>query len=211
MKISSFADIITSEAELRTLIGQPAELIKQKKLNELDIHAVEFIARSPLLFIGTRDDRGCCDVSPRGDPPGFVRILDNKHLVIPERPGNRLADSLCNIIETGAVGLLFVIPGVEDIFRINGRACITRTPELLQSMSVQEKVPLIAIGIEIEECYFHCAKAIKRSRLWDTASWKDSGDLPSLAKVIMDQTKSTDITIEELEETIKESYATRLY
>jgi PPOX class probable FMN-dependent enzyme len=206
-----FNDPITTEAELRTVIGEPTAMTKRKGLKELDIHSRAFMMRSPFLLLGTCDANGKGDVSPRGDGPGFVHVLDNKRIVIPERPGNRRADSLRNIIQTGSVGMLFLIPGVEDIFRINGRAWLTRDPELLQKLEAMGKVPLIAIGVEVEECYFHCAKAIKRSKLWDPTSWQNPDELASGARIAYEQYHPEGVTLEDMERLFKESYATRLY
>jgi PPOX class probable FMN-dependent enzyme len=152
-----------------------------------------------------------CDVSPRGDAPGFVLILDEKTLVIPERPGNRRVDTLRNILQTSTVGLLFMIPGIEETLRVNGRGCLVRDTALLQLTAAQGKEPLIAIGVEVKECFLHCAKALKRSKLWDPTSWLERTTLPSLAQMLSDQTRSSNQTVEDLEAYIEESYTKRLY
>ena len=206
-----FRDIVTSEAALRELLGEPSDLVIRKQLAALDRHSRAFIALSPFVLVGTAGATGACDVSPRGDAPGFVLVLDEKTLVIPERPGNRRADTLRNILQTGAVGLLFVIPGVEETLRVNGRACLVRDAAILERLTVRGKQPPIAIGVEVDECFLHCAKAFKRSRLWDGESWPDRAALPSLAQMILDQVRPPGTTVEDLEAYIAESYAKRLY
>ncbi len=206
-----FRDIVTSEAALRELLGEPSDLVIRKQLAALDRHSRAFIALSPFVLVGTAGATGACDVSPRGDAPGFVLVLDEKTLVIPERPGNRRADTLRNILQTGAVGLLFVIPGVEETLRVNGRACLVRDAAILERLAARGKQPPIAIGVEVDECFLHCAKAFKRSRLWDGESWPDRAALPSLAQMILDQVRPPGTTVEDLEAYIAESYAKRLY
>ena len=206
-----FRDIVTSEAALRELLGEPSDLVVRKQLAALDRHSRAFVARSPFVLVGTAAASGACDVSPRGDAPGFVLVLDKKTLVIPERPGNRRADTLRNILQTGAVGLLFVIPGVEETLRVNGRACLVRDAAILERLAARGKQPPIAIGVEVDECFLHCAKAFKRSRLWDGESWPDRAALPSLAQMILDQVRPPGTTVEDLEAYIAESYAKRLY
>ena len=129
----------------------------------------------------------------------------------PERPGNRRLDTLLNIMHTGGVGLLFMVPGVEETLRINGRARIVRDAALLERMSAQGKQPLLAIGVHVRECFFHCAKAFKRSRLWEPGSWPSRDGLASLAQIMIDQTKPANTSLQELEDQIAESYANRLY
>ncbi len=146
-----FRDIVTSEAALRELLGEPSDLVIRKQLAALDRHSRAFIALSPFVLVGTAGADGACDVSPRGDAPGFVLTLDEKTLVIPERPGNRRADTLRNILQTGAVGLLFVIPGVEETLRVNGRACLVRDAAILERLAARGKQPPIAIGVEVDE------------------------------------------------------------
>jgi len=203
---SFFTDIVTSEATLRELIGTPSELVLQKQLAALDNHCQTFIAYSPFLLIGTVNATGSCDVSPRGDVPGFVQVLNETTLVIPERPGNRRVDTLRNILQTPHVGLLFLIPGRGEMLRVNGRACLTRDATLLERAMVQGKRPLIAIGIEIEECFLHCAKAMKRSQLWEQREKTEHAKLPSLGRMLLDQTQLTDMTAQELDTSLEEDY-----
>jgi PPOX class probable FMN-dependent enzyme len=206
-----FAEVVETEEELRALLGQPSELVIRKQLPQLDEHCRAFIALSPYLLLGTADVAGNCDVSPRGDAPGFVLVLDERTIVIPDRPGNRRTDSLRNIVQNGAVGLLFMIPGVEETLRINGRACIIRDADILARMAARGKVPALGIGVEIDEAFLHCAKALKRSSLWDTASWPERTALPTLAQMINDQVPMPGVTVEQIEASLQESYTKRLY
>jgi PPOX class probable FMN-dependent enzyme len=199
---------VTSEAELRDLIGQPVELSLRKQLAYLDRHCRAFIALSPFVLVGSVDHTGRIDVTPRGDAPGFVMVLDEKTLVIPERPGNRRLDTLTNVLKTARVGLLFMIPGVEETLRINGSASIVRDAAILDRAVVRDKRPLVAIAVEVEECFMHCAKALKRSNLWEPAGWPERGALPSLAEMLMDQACPADFTLGELEADVEEDNAT---
>lgn len=206
-----FNEVVTSVQSLREIMGTPSELVIRKQLNQLDPHARAFIARSPFLAIGTHGQGQIGDVSPRGDAPGFVLVLDNHTLVIPERPGNRRLDTLLNVLQTGGVGLIFMVPGVEETLRVNGRACIVRDEALLERMTAKGKRPLLGIGVEVQECFFHCAKAFKRSGLWQPQTWASRGGMASLAQILVDQTKPENTSVEDLEKQIAESYATRLY
>jgi PPOX class probable FMN-dependent enzyme len=208
---NSFTTIVTSEEELRALVGEPSELSLRKQQAELDAHCRAFIVLSPFLAIGTIDANGRCDVSPRGDAPGFVQVLDNKTLIIPERSGNRRVDTLRNILQTGTVGLLFMVPGVEETLRINGHAWLVRDEDLMERMAFQGKRPLLAIGITVEECFLQCAKALKRSHLWNAEHWPERSALPSLAEMLLDQTKLPNTTLADLEALFVESYTKRLY
>ena len=170
---------IAPEAALRDLIGEPTELVCSKISDRLNSLTRKFIERSPFLCLGTADENGSCDVSPRGDPAGFVRILDDRTLLIPERPGNRIADSLRNILRNPHVALLFVIPGVSDTFRVNGRAILTTDQALLAPCTVEGKTPKLGILVDIESAYTHCSKAFLRSQLWDPARFVDRSELPT--------------------------------
>lgn len=175
---------LDTEEQLRTLLGVPAALTLRKihpRLNEL---TRQFIERSPLVCLATSDRAGNCDVSPRGDPAGFVHILDDTTLLLPERPGNRLADSLRNILDNPHVGLLFVIPGVSDTFRVNGRATLTTDQTLLAPCAVEGKLPRLGILVDIEDAYTHCSKAFLRSDCWNPASFVERSSLPSNGQVL---------------------------
>ena len=177
------SQVISTEAQLRALIGKPAELTCAKISNRLNAMTRLFVERSPFVCVATSDGAGNCDLSPRGDPAGFVRILDERTLLLPERPGNRLADSLHNLLANPHVGLLFVVPGVTDTFRVNGRATITSDPELLAPCAVEGKVPLLGILVDIDEAYTQCSKAFLRSHLWDPQRFTDPATMPTGGQV----------------------------
>lgn len=175
---------VVAEDALRSLIGEPSDVVRSKisdRLNDLTRQLVEL---SPFLCLATSAADGTCDVSPRGDPPGFVRILDERTLLLPDRPGNRLADSHRNILENPHVGLLFVIPGVSDTFRVNGRATIVTDAELLEPCAVEGKVPKLGLLIEIEACFTHCSKAFLRAQLWDPERYVERSELPSSGEIL---------------------------
>lgn len=177
------SQIVTTEAQLRALIGEPAELARAKISPRLNAMTRLFVERSPLVCVATSDAAGNCDLSPRGDPAGFVRILDDHTLLMPERPGNRLADSLRNILANPRIGLLFVVPGVTDTFRVNGRAVITVDAELLAPCAVEGKPPLLGVLVDIEEAYTQCSKAFLRSHLWDPDRFIDPALMPTGGQV----------------------------
>lgn len=208
---SPFKDVLSSEAEIRELIGYSSEIVTKKSIDYVDMHCRDFISMSPLLFLSTSDADGSCDVSPRGDAPGSVLVLDDKHLVIPERPGNRRIDSMRNILSNPHIGIIFIIPGLEETLRVNGKAYIIKDSSILQQMKAKEKQPLLAIGVEVEECYIHCAKAFKRSNLWDYTSWNEAGALPSIPAILKAHVNSAEYTEEVIEKGLQESYEKRLY
>jgi uncharacterized protein len=205
-----FRQPVTSLAALREIVGEPWELNLCKQLSSLDRHCRAFIARSPFVLIGTSDAAGRCDVSPKGDSPGFVRPLDEHMLVIPDRPGNRRADTLSNILENAHVGLLFIIPGMDETLRVNGRAQIVQDEDILAQCTVNGKTPLLGIAVEVEECFVHCGRSFIRAQLWDRTSWLPRHALPSTAQILMDHARPSDISIEELEQEIEAAYR-RLY
>ena len=169
---------IRDEGELRAILGSPSELVAGKVADRLNELTRQFVERSPFVCIATARPDGGLDVSPRGDPAGFVRILDEHTLLLPERPGNKLADSLTNLLVDGRIALLFLIPGVGDSFRVNGRATVTDDEELLAGSAVDGKVPRLGILISIEEAYTQCSKALIRSDLWNPEQHVDRSELP---------------------------------
>lgn len=183
MKHRLTTQTIDSKEQLRELLGEPLTLTKQKIATRLNRLTRRYIELSPFFALGTSDAQGTCDVSPRGDPRGFVRILDEHTLLVPERPGNRLADSLTNILENPHVALLFVIPGVTDMFRVNGRATITTDSSLLAPCEVEGKVPKLGILVDVESAYTHCSKALLRSHLWDSTRHLSPKELPTGGEV----------------------------
>ncbi|WZP00425.1 pyridoxamine 5'-phosphate oxidase family protein [Isosphaeraceae bacterium EP7] len=211
MNTRRFQRPLTSVAELEALIGTPGELVLKKQLAELDGFMATFIEESPFLLLGTFGREGRCDVSPRGDGFGLAKVLDPKTIVIPDRRGNRRADSLRNILETGRVGLLFLIPGRGETLRVNGAACLICDDDVLAPLAADGKVPLVGIAVDVEECYFQCAKAILRSGLWNPRDGDQPSSLPCLAEILVEQTKIEGQTVESLNQLIEDSYANNLY
>lgn len=205
---------ITDEQSLRSLFPPTHDLAIQKCQNSLSEHAQAFIKRSPFICIGTQNEDGKADVSPRGDPIGFVKILDEQTLAIPDRPGNNRLDTLVNITTNPNIGLLFIIPGFDDTLRVNGKASLTTDPEILESMSVNNRIPKLAIVITVDEVYIHCAKAFRRSHLWDPQHIQDRSEMPSLIKIILDQTAAAPSDSDELrklDDDLEEEYKATLY
>jgi PPOX class probable FMN-dependent enzyme len=166
---------VRSEEHLREHIGLVPPVTRDKVKPALDADLRRFVAASPYVCLGTVDAEGRCDVSPRGDDPGFVKVLDDHTLVLPERPGNRLADTLTNLLQTPAIGMLFLVPGSPESLRVNGVAEIhDGPPELLAAMAARRRVPKLAIVVHITDAYMHCGRAAQRSRIWDrSVEWTD--------------------------------------
>ncbi|PLT28240.1 pyridoxamine 5'-phosphate oxidase family protein [Peribacillus deserti] len=206
-----FLKEITSEAELRELVGNPGKLAGNKEISFIDTHCREFISKSPFLVLSSSNMMGQSDASPRGDAPGFVHILDDHTLLIPERPGNRRLDTLLNILSNPHVGMIFLIPGLGETLRINGKASIIQDEELLAPLAVNGKVPLIGIIVKVEQCFIHCAKAIIRSQLWKPENWLENKQIPSPAKILKDHAKLAYMNESEISASLQESYEKRLY
>lgn len=200
---------ITSEAELRELVGRPIPRVAHKereKLNDLDR---QWLARSPFCLIATAGPDGACDVSPKGDPPGFALVLDDRTIAIPDRPGNKRVDGMRNIVHNPHVGLLFMVPGRGDTLRVNGRARLVRDAPFFDQLVVRGNRPKLAILVDIDEVFFHCAKAFMRSKLWEPESW-DPSALPTRARIAK-AVEQPDAPIEALEEYYGPAYAKGLY
>jgi hypothetical protein len=206
----TFSQIITTEAELRATLGHPSQLAANKAVATLDEHCRAFIAASPFMLIASADGEGNMDISPKGDPAGFVQVLDEKTLAIPDRPGNRRADTFVNILQNPNVALFFFVPGKQDTFRVSGKAMIVRDLWLRERMALRGKVPDFAIVVSVEEAFLHCAKCVIRSGIWEQEKWPQMDNLASLARVMVDQGKTTD-SEEKLQSMINESYRDRLY
>jgi PPOX class probable FMN-dependent enzyme len=209
---------IRSEASLRELLGTAEGLAVKKALSHVDKYCRQFIALSPFLTIGTQGAGGRADVSPRGDAPGFAQVLDDHTIAIPERPGNNRLDTLTNILANPNVGLFFVIPGFEDSLRINGTATLSRDPQLLARMAVNGRPARMAIVVKVEETFLHCAKAFKRSKLWDPATQVDRKVMPSLGRIILDQVAEAErrnmpdeATLRAVDADLEEDYRTQLW
>jgi PPOX class probable FMN-dependent enzyme len=205
-----FADVIDSEARLREVVGAPIQRSLQKEITALDAHCRALIAASPFVLIASGDAEGRMDVSPKGDPPGFVHVLDDRTLAIPDRPGNRRADTFTNILQNPGVGLVFLIPGKLETLRVNGRARIVRDAGLRERLSMQGKAPQLVLVVTVEQAFIHCGKCMIRSHLWDPASWPGVDDLPSQAQCLVDHGKLTE-SLEEVHASVIEARTTRLY
>jgi hypothetical protein len=202
---------IDDAAELRNVIGAPNPGSVNKEMPCLDELCRRFIALSPILFVSTVGVDGRADVSPRGDVPGFVRVLNDRDIAIPDRPGNRRVDTMSNILSNpgASVGLIVLVPGVDEVMRASGRATISRDPTLLAEMTVNGKEPKLAIVISLDEVFFHCGKALKRAGLWDPARRVDRTAFPSYAEVI--RKRRPHEPLEKIEKFIADNYREELY
>ena len=199
---------IADEAELRAVIGEPSELVAGKIADRLNHLTRQFVERSPFACVATARPDGGLDVSPRGDPAGFARILDERTLLLPERPGNRLADTLTNVLADPRIAILFLIPGVGDSFRVNGRASITDDPELLAGSEVDGKRPSLGIVVAIEEAYTQCSKALIRSDLWNPEKHVDPAEMPKGGEILR-AVSDPDLDVDEYERARAERYDRR--
>jgi PPOX class probable FMN-dependent enzyme len=202
------AQPIRDESELRAIIGSPADLVLAKIADRLNGLTRQFIERSPFVCVATSSPDGGLDVSPRGDPPGFVRILDERTVLLPERPGNRIADALTNLLADPRIGLLFLLPGVGDTLRVNGRAVIVDDPDLLAPSAVEGKVPKLGILVSIEQAYTQCAKALIRSDLWNPERHIERSELPSSGDILRSLT-TPEFDAAEYDQARSERYARR--
>jgi len=202
-------DTIENAGRLRETYGAPSDRSLKKQLSRLDKHCRDFIARSPFVVIASADTSGRCDASPKGDAPGFVRVMNDETLLIPDRLGNNRVDTLGNLVTRPGIGLIFFVPGINETLRVNGRARVTTNPALLDPLAVNGKVPRSGILVAAEEIYFHCGKALIRSDLWNPDKQIGRSDFPSLGRILADQIGG--ISVEESERYTAESYKTRLY
>ena len=191
-----FSDPITTEEQLREVLGYPEKRVAEKGQSRLDRHFRAFIAQSPFVLIGSSGSDGNIDISPKGDPMGFVHVLDDKTLVIPDRPGNRRGDTFSNIVQNPNVALYFMVPGVQETLRVQGRATIVRDADLRESMAVKGRVPELAIVVDVHEAFVNCAKCVVRSGLWKDEKWPDASLVPTMGQIARDQA-NLDITAEE--------------
>jgi PPOX class probable FMN-dependent enzyme len=206
-----FNHVVRSEAELRAIMGAPvAPPVVEKTLSKLDRHCLAFIGRSPFVLISSASADGRMDISPKGDAPGFVRVLSENALLIPDRPGNQRFDTFCNLFQNPNVGLIFLIPGKRETLRVSGKAEIIRDQEWLEPMSVQGKVPALALAVHVEEAFMHCAKCTVRSNIWNPAKWPELEGLPSLAEAMRDAA-AIPAPVAAVEEIIAEDERNRLY
>jgi len=200
---------IADGAALRAHMGAISALAERKVLPALDHHCRAFIALSPFLVLASADAEGRADASPRGDPPGFVQVLDDYTLLLPDRIGNNRVDSFANILKAPGVGLIFFVPGIDETLRVNGTACLSTDNEALAGSSVAGKAPRTGLVITVEEVFFHCAKALRRARLWDPAAQVERSCFPSLGRIIAEQTRL--FSVEDAERRTEDAYRTRMY
>ena len=177
---------VTSVEELRSVYPQPKQRSLDKELDYLDDHCRRFIAMSPFVLVASADAAGACDVSPKGGPPGFVRVLDERRLAIPDATGNRRLDGLQNMLQNPHAGLLFLIPGMGETLRINGRVSLSRDPAIVAGLETAGHPAKLALVVDVEQAYLHCAKALIRSGLWRTDTWAAADELPSAAEILND-------------------------
>jgi PPOX class probable FMN-dependent enzyme len=200
---------ITSEEELRALLGEPMPRAVSKERVRLHERDREWLAASPFCLVATAGADGTCDVSPKGDPPGFTHVIDDTTIAVPDRPGNRRADGFLNLLANPQIGLLYLVPGRGETLRINGRARLVREAPFFDELIVKGHRPHLAIVVEIEQIFFHCAKAFLRSSLWKPETWNPDA-LPSQARLVKSLQEIPE-TLEELERYYGQSYAERLY
>lgn len=208
--MDGFAGALSDHDTLRALYPEAEERAWRKDVGHLDSMARALIAASPMVLLASVSADGRCDASPRGGPPGFVTVLDDAHLAIPDATGNRRLDSLRNIIDSGSAGLLFLIPGRTTTLRVNGRACVTADPDRLAQVTPVGKPPTTAIIVRAEEVYAHCPKAFVRSKLWQPESWPDPQDTPSSAEVTLAHLRDPELTLAEIERRERDSLRNRL-
>jgi PPOX class probable FMN-dependent enzyme len=211
-ELDPFAGAIASEAELREHYDAPMERAVRKQLDRLDEMARRLIAVAPMVIVASHDVDGRCDVTPRGGPPGFVSVLDDDHVAIPDATGNNRLDTLQNIVETGSAALIFLIPGRAQTLRVHGRACISAQPQLLARLTPVGKAPRSALVVRADEVFVHCPKAFVRSRLWDPQTWPSADEQPTSAEVSLAHMRAAypDLTLADVERQQAESLKHRL-
>jgi uncharacterized protein len=199
--MSTFKQVIQTEAQLREILGHAGKAAQNKVLPEIDDICRAFIQKSPFVLLGSTDANGNMDVSPKGDPAGFVQVMDSKTLLIPDRPGNRRGDTLSNILQNPNIGLLFLVPGRSDTLRVNGTAQLVRDEDVRERFTMQGKAPIFVIAVTVKEVFFHCTKCVLRSELWSPEHQNDQ--LVSFGEAIVKHAK-LDISIEEADAMVAE-------
>ncbi|MFE9105148.1 pyridoxamine 5'-phosphate oxidase family protein [Actinomadura geliboluensis] len=202
---------VRSEAELREIVREPSQVIWDKDIGRIDEHARTLIAHSPLVLLATSDAEGTCDVSPKGDPAGSVLVLDDHRLAIADRPGNHRVDGFRNVLRNPHVGLLFLVPGMNETLRVNGRATIVSDAPFFDDLAIKGRRPRLALLVEVEELYMHCAKAFLRSSLWQPETWPDRAKLPTLGRIIKDQVDLKGVSAEQIDEDLAVDAETNRY
>lgn len=203
-------DFIQTGEELRAIYGEPSAAAARKQLSALEPHTRRFLSKSPFVLIGSQDRAGHADVTPKGDRPGFVEVLDDTTIAIPDRPGNARIDTWLNVIENPSVGLLFLIPGMNETLRINGTARLTTDIGLCERLGMNGRPARAVLVVSITEVFMHCAKAFIRSSLWRSDSWPDRKDMPTLGEIMRDQLASVE-TAEEIDQRLDRNYQTALW
>jgi uncharacterized protein len=203
-----FNDVIGTVEALRQHYREPSRVVKEKATDHLDDGCREFIAASTLVLVGTADGDGRQDVSPRGGPAGFVRVLDDHRLVLPDLNGNNRLDSIANIVANPQLAMLFFIPGMGETLRLNGQACITTDPAVLDTFTDQLRRPVSAIGVRVDEAFIHCAKSLRRAGLWEPDTWMGPAARPSAGRILVGHAGlEGKITAEQLDANLETSYA----
>ena len=204
---------IDTADELRAVVGEAHPMMYDKSMSYLDDHIRRFLALTSLVIVASVDAEGHMDVSPKGDPPGFIHVLDDATIAIPERAGNRRADTFANVLSTGSVALICIVPGMDETMRISGSASISADPELLATMEVEGHRPSLALVVRVEEAFIHCGKAFKRGQVWDPESFVDRSAYPSVGEVMFDHgdLSTYGYTRESTIDCAADDYATNMY
>lgn len=204
-------EVVSSVDELRTIYREPSAGALRKQIDRLEQHCRTFIAHAPFMVLATADADGRCDVSPKGGPAGFVRVIDDNRLAFGDLAGNNRLDSFQNIVANCGVALLFMIPGLDETLRVNGRAHITTDPAVLDSCALDDLRPRVAVVVEVEEAYIHCAKAFRRGDVWRPDRWPDRSDMASAACMLRDHSKAEGVSVEDVQARLDDGYAKTLW
>jgi PPOX class probable FMN-dependent enzyme len=210
VRFSEYSEIVTSVEEIRATIAEPTQASVDKVIDRLDDYCRAIIAKSPFIMIASANPDGQPDISPKGDPLGFVRVLDEKHLAIPERPGNRRLDTFINLLDNPNVAIIFMIPGKGETLRVKGEARIVRDEALRETMAVKGRIPEFAVVVHVEQAMMHCPKSIVRSKLWEPDAWPDHSDTPSIAETSVAHA-NLDMTPEEYRASMVAAGRAKLY
>ncbi len=210
--MAPFYGILRTEDELRALIRPPGRRAAEKQIDHLDANCRAFIAHAPLAIVATTNADGTGDASPKGGPPGFVQVLDEHRLAMGELPGNGRVDGYRNLLGNPAIGMIFLIPGVGETLRVNGRGHLVTDPTVLDACTLDGRRPPLALGVEVVEAFIHCAKALRRAQLWDPARWPDTSDMATIACMLVEHAGITgDADGTRTAAALEEAYATTLW
>ena len=209
-RFSGYDKIVTSVEEIRATMGEPTPAVLAKVIDRLDDFCRAIIAKSPFIMIASANANGELDISPKGDPEGFVRVLDDKHLAIPERPGNRRADTFSNLLDNPNVAIIFLIPGKGETLRVKGEARIVRDEALRETMAVKGRIPEFAMVVHVEKAMMHCPKCVVRSKIWEPDAWPDHSDTPTIAETSVVHA-DLDMTPEEYRASVVAAGRAKLY